>query len=136
MHVTQAPSHLSFRGRLGYLFALAGFFGVLNAFFHRDYHPFPFGFVSLFSLLLLVGIALVILDPYAQVAKWRLLIKNDTLAKSGSGRVGWYLAFFGIFLITTLFDILLSNLSGEITSPYWLLAIASLVIGTFLFLRD
>jgi uncharacterized membrane protein HdeD (DUF308 family) len=136
MQISHVPSHLSFRGRLGYLFALAGFYGTLNSFLYKDLHPLPFGFVALSSLLLLVGIALVILDPYTKVAKWRLLINNDTLAKSGWGRVGWFLAFFGILLITMRFEALQSDPLDGITSPFWLLAIASLVVGTFLFLRD
>jgi hypothetical protein len=133
MHISQLPSHLSFRGRLGYLFALAGFFGALNSFFYREFHPRPLGFVALSLLLLLIGIVLVVLDPYAKVAKWRLLVSNNSLAETSWGRLGWFLAFLGILLITMRFD---ASQPDDYTSPYWLLAIAALLVGTFLYLRD
>ena len=140
MQASQAPSSLSFKGRLGYFFAIAGFFGALSAYFYAGSSPLRITLQVLFPLLVLSGVVLIIGDPYTKLADWRfriaMLFTNIGVAKSGLGKVGYSLMIFGILLTSMRFELLEPDRLNELTSPYGVIAMMTLVVGTFLFLRD
>lgn len=136
MKISKVPTGFSFMGKFGYLVALCGSVVLLNIFLAASSHTIQVGYAALFLLLTLLGIALVGLDPYARVAKWRLLMDIGYLTRSKRGRIGSFLFVFGIFFLATRTEGLQMYPPIEHWWPYLLLSTISLVVGAALVLAD